>query len=275
MFERLTKTFNVKLNSLHHELCSLFAVTNSENRCFSYQKGRIVEIMDGWNVIAMSTRTQYSESEDDLEQLLDLDQPISSNWIVSSRESPIYASQLDQCTVLNSFNSKVNQSTDSGLDFSFNSSFSSIFPLEPEECVDGEGAAIQAQRGEFSGISEINPTPHELFVEQTQSSKYESQNLFSENYAAAQSSDEQRYSATENCIAVPPEINLLDPIVRLYANIKERYSDHAFVHTIAAQMCSELLPIDCCNSLKLGLLLSVVSTIVICIKHWKSITLFR
>lgn len=49
------------------------------------------------------------------------------------------------------------------------------------------------------------------------------------------------------------------PVLTLVTNIKSQFSDHAVVYAIAAQMCQTVLPMDAYVSLKIALLLSLIS----------------
>lgn len=48
-------------------------------------------------------------------------------------------------------------------------------------------------------------------------------------------------------------------VLTLVTNIKSQFSDHAVVYAIAAQMCETVLPMDAYVSLKIALLLSLIS----------------
>lgn len=67
----------------------------------------------------------------------------------------------------------------------------------------------------------------------------------------------------EQLIIASPEIafnsNIPRSIYILHQRVKSQYSDHAFVHAIAANMCRHIYPKECHISLKLTLLLSIIS----------------
>lgn len=67
----------------------------------------------------------------------------------------------------------------------------------------------------------------------------------------------------EQLIVASPETAFNSEIPRsiciLHQRIKSQYSDHAFVHAIAANMCRDIYPKECHISLKLTLLLSIIS----------------
>lgn len=57
-------------------------------------------------------------------------------------------------------------------------------------------------------------------------------------------------------ILIHPEI---EPILRLFSEIKSQYSDGAFVYALASNMCKDIYPANSNISLKTALLLSIVS----------------
>lgn len=54
--------------------------------------------------------------------------------------------------------------------------------------------------------------------------------------------------------------NIPNSVLALIANIKNQFTDHAVTYAMAAQMCQTVLPMDAYVSLKIALLLSLVST---------------
>lgn len=58
----------------------------------------------------------------------------------------------------------------------------------------------------------------------------------------------------------PADVTMIPlSVSKLFDQITSRYSDFAFVFAVAAQMCQDLLPMDCFIHLKIGLLLSLAS----------------
>lgn len=50
------------------------------------------------------------------------------------------------------------------------------------------------------------------------------------------------------------------PILNLFRQVHEKYSDYSFANIVAGQMCHRTFPVDCYQSVKLGLMLSIIST---------------
>lgn len=67
------------------------------------------------------------------------------------------------------------------------------------------------------------------------------------------------YSDAASAMLFQQISNVPQSVMSLYSRIKENWSDHALVYAISAQMCQTVLPMDAYVSLKLSLLLSIVS----------------
>lgn len=77
---------------------------------------------------------------------------------------------------------------------------------------------------------------------------------------STQQSDKEPSPNPPKKSSFPPDITLIPSSVsRLFDQITGRYSDFAFVFSLAAQMCQDLLPMDSFIHLKIGLLLSLAS----------------
>lgn len=67
-------------------------------------------------------------------------------------------------------------------------------------------------------------------------------------------SDEESIGETTFLSCIP------DSILSVYRRIHEKFSDYSFAYVIAGQMCHRTFPFECYHSVKLGLMLSVIST---------------
>lgn len=60
-------------------------------------------------------------------------------------------------------------------------------------------------------------------------------------------------------------------VKQLYDVIKAEYSDFAFVYALSAQLYQDRVPMDCFVNLKMGLLLSIASIGVICVRNYNTL----
>ena len=65
--------------------------------------------------------------------------------------------------------------------------------------------------------------------------------------------------AADASLSQPYIVEYPESIINLFQSIRSSFSDYSFIHALSAQMCQEVLPMDCYVTLKLGLLLSIVS----------------
>lgn len=63
---------------------------------------------------------------------------------------------------------------------------------------------------------------------------------------------------TPNVYSIPFSIR------QLYDIVKTKYSDFAFIYALSSQLCQDRVPMECFVTLKMGLLLSLVSIGVSC-----------
>lgn len=219
-----------------------------------------------------SKEFQFSESSgfDEFDKIFDLDQPITSNHLINLTENILYDSQLNNIqSKLARIETNTNQNVeiDSGLSQSYHSQgFSYQFEIT------NSFEIINTQEG----LSEINDdsiidicaSAEEQLLNFNSSNELiecdmetNASNKFATTCNSTNSEQHNRLNRQPK-LKISMQMTVSDiptSIVRLYQSMKENHSDYSFAHAFAAQMCQQSFPMDCYNSLKLGLLLSIIS----------------
>lgn len=195
-----------------------------------------------------SGNSQSSCGSNNYDELFDLSEPPSCSPLNSPLPKRAHRSQLFLRKIIQS-----NDDSDSGFDFTssllFDSNNEEIFPTE------------------FQYVSQ-NPvsTNSEKFESDKSQTTIHSINFSDEEMplsgAIKNENDEDQTQETPTDIddnmsdSIPSEF---DQVLKLFSKIKTKYSDYSFVYALAANMCKDIYPKSSYISLKMALLLSIVS----------------
>lgn len=194
------------------------------------------------------------------DDLFDLDTPIRP---VADCKNQVYSSQLSfpiNCEWQPSQNLSLHGSDgDSGLNFSM-TTFEPVSPLSsyvfdalPTPITFNTPNTSQQIVGRNEKNSQPNETNRTTESEgMSENSSSDCENIHSEE--SAPNSEEESIGELSFLSCIP--FSILD----LFRQVHEKYSDYSFAHLIAGQLCHRMFPIDCYQSVKLGLMLSIIST---------------
>lgn len=207
------------------------------------------------SVCAESASSGFDEFDD---ELFDLDAPIRPDV---QPEEQVYTSQLsfpDNFGIQNLQNASLFDSdVDSGLSFAL----PSIDPLS--QLTD---SVFDANSSPFSIIYRTQ-NPSQQIVKQNDENpeaneaQTENEMIHSHENASDECGDETATNSDGDSVVELQFLSCIpQSIINLYRIIRQKYSDYSFVHVIAGQMCHRTFPMDCFHSVKLGLMLSIIST---------------
>lgn len=227
---------------------------------------------------------QSNCSFSELDEWLDLDRPLTfAGFELPSESAPEYSSQL-----ATPIRKSVLSDIDSGVDFDWSSSGS---PFQAKN-VRFRAKKTPIQRNNtnrlrswsslstISHISDDNSSEEtnvaskrRSFIEMndtssdgTDDSVFPKKQCFqNENSDIDDVLNNDRFTELFQCLSLIDEtsksVGLIFPekIRSIFMIFKSNYSDYSFAHAISSQMCQKMYPMDCHTSLKLALLLSIIS----------------
>lgn len=216
------------------------------------------------NKISPNT-VEFSSGFDELDDdFLDLDAPIRP---MAELEDQVYSSQLSFPAIFGKEPSPNLSLMSSDGDSGFNLSMTTIEPVSPlSSCIfDAPSIPItfntpnlsQQIYGRNEANSKLSGTSRTTALESVSNDLAGNSSSYCEiidSDGSAPNSEEESIGelAFLSCIPVS--------ILKLFRQVRDKYSDYSFAHLIAAQMCHRTFPIDSYQSMKLGLMLSIIST---------------
>lgn len=212
--------------------------------------------------------SHYSQNSSDSDDFFDLDQPPRSYNCMLPKVS--YPSQL-----ILSKSTPTKSDIDSGFDFTSSSSSGIPNSLAKFQYFETQKAISVQSTDLLTGryLLDLNETSYECSQNRSNGSNdSDGAASYSENATNEQDSDEEMplsgvavdaghdYEQQQSFNNVPDSIlTEIEPIIKLYTQIKSQYSECAFVYALAANMCKDIYPKNSNISLKTALLLSIVS----------------
>lgn len=110
---------------------------------------------------------------------------------------------------------------------------------------------INILTGELTGISQP-------FFSLRSDTDHENENIFASSQCSPENTLRSTLPADSNNIHIC-WLGIPLSVKKLYEEIHKSLSDWSFVYAVAAQLCQDMLPMDCYVNLKMGLLLSIAS----------------
>lgn len=227
---------------------------------------------------------QPINSSDEIDEWLDLDRPLTFTGFQKPSREFFYSSQL-----ITPIRKEVSSDIDSGLDFYFSSSGSnsdfhqknanvryrkSITQGNNSNRLFRRSNSIASPSDSSSNGSPVLSDQNEVRSKRKSIVDFDEISVDDELHSKKQCADNQKNQHEEHMgnisdstekqftlVSTPQISGLLfsEKIRTIYSYFKENYSDCSFVYAVAAQMCQKNYPMDSHVSLKLALLLSIVS----------------
>lgn len=205
------------------------------------------------------TSVEFSSGFDELDDdLFDLNAPIRP---VAKFEAQVYSSQL-------SFPANFGQNPSPNLSLSasdddsgLNLSMITDEPVSPLSSCFFDALSVPITfNTSNSSQPNLGRKEDNLQTSGTNKNSYELDENLSSDFEIIESDESEQNSEQESI----GELSFLScipfSILNLFRLVHEKYSDYSFAHLIAGQMCHRTFPVDCYQSVKLGLMLSIIST---------------